>query len=76
MAAGHALLRARGAAPTSTPTATQSTTDESFGDPGVRITQFASAFPNNVLGSICDASFASTMNAIATKIGQLIAPTP
>ncbi len=54
------------------PAILQSTTDGSFGDPAVRITQFAGAFPNSVLGSICDTSFASTMNAIATKIGQLI----
>ncbi|HEY4186222.1 MAG TPA: hypothetical protein VGP07_14190 [Polyangia bacterium] len=55
------------------PEATQLTTDQSFGDPAVRITQFTSAFHNNVLGSICAASFAPTMNAIAAQIGQLIA---
>ncbi|HEY6477760.1 MAG TPA: hypothetical protein VI456_14370 [Polyangia bacterium] len=58
------------------PAVIQSTTDESFGDPAVRITQFTGAFPISVLGSICDASFAATMNAIATKIGLLIAPAP
>jgi hypothetical protein len=51
-----------------------STTDGSFGDPGVRISQFVSAFPNYVLASICDASYASSMQAIATKLGQLITP--
>ncbi len=55
------------------PAATQNPTDGSFADPGVRITQFVNAFPNNVLGSICDVSYASTMTAVATKIGQLIA---
>jgi len=54
------------------PEATQLTTDQSFADPGVRITQFAGAFHNNVLGSICAASFAPTMNAIVAQIGQLI----
>jgi hypothetical protein len=54
------------------PEATQLTTDQSFGDPAVRITQFATAFHNNVTGSICAASFAPTMSAIATKIGQFI----
>ena len=56
------------------PRATMNTTDGSFGDPGVRIAQFANAFPNSVLASICDASYASSMQAIATKLGQLIVP--
>jgi hypothetical protein len=55
------------------PEATQNPTDGSFADPGVRITQFVNAFPNNILGSICDVSYATTMTAVATKIGQLIA---
>jgi hypothetical protein len=58
------------------PKATQNTLDDSFGDPGVRIAQFVQAFPNGVQGSICDASFASTMGAVATKIGQLTATQP
>ncbi len=58
------------------PAVIQPTTDGSFGDPAVRITQFTDAFPISVLGSICDASFAATMGAIATKIGLLIAPAP
>ena len=49
-------------------------TDGSFGDPGVRITAVRVALPGNFLGSICDASYASTMHAIATKLGQLITP--
>ncbi|HLK91431.1 MAG TPA: hypothetical protein VKZ18_16150 [Polyangia bacterium] len=56
------------------PESTMSPTDGSFGDPGVRISQFVSAFPNYVLASICDASYASSMQAIATKLGQLITP--
>jgi hypothetical protein len=58
------------------PEATQNPTDESFGDPAVRITQFVQAFPNGVQGSICDLSFATTMNAVASKIGQLIGAQP
>jgi hypothetical protein len=54
------------------PEATQLTTDESFGDPGVRIAQFTSAFHNNVLGSICDSDYGTTISAVATKIGQMI----
>jgi hypothetical protein len=54
------------------PAATQNPTDGSFADPGVRITQFVNAFPNNALGSICDVSYAPTLSAVATKIGQLI----
>ena len=53
---------------------TMNTTDGSFGDPGVRIAQFVHAFQNSVLASICDASYASSMQAIATKLGQLITP--
>ena len=53
---------------------TQNSTDGSFGDPGVRIAQFVNAFPNSVLASICDPSYASSMQAIATKLGQLITP--
>ena len=56
------------------PKSTMSPTDGSFGDPGVRISQFVNAFPNSVLASICDASYAGSMQAIATKLGQLITP--
>jgi hypothetical protein len=56
------------------PEAKMNPTDGSFGDPGVRIAQFVNAFPNSVLASICDASYASSMQAIATKLGQLITP--
>jgi hypothetical protein len=58
------------------PKATQNPTDQSFGDPAVRIAQFVQAFPNGVQGSICDASFSTTLDAVATKIGQLIDPQP
>jgi hypothetical protein len=56
------------------PTATQHTTDLSYGDPGVRITQFAAAFPNSVVASICDDSYRQSMTAIATALGKLIKP--
>ncbi len=56
------------------PMATQTPADGSFGDPGVRIAQFVNSFQNSVLASICDASYATSMNAIATKLGQLITP--
>jgi hypothetical protein len=55
------------------PESTQLATDESFGDPGVRIAQFVSSFPNGVLASICDASYATSMTAIATKLAALVA---
>jgi hypothetical protein len=48
--------------------------DGSFGDPGVRETQFLAAFPNSVIASICDPSYAASMTNIATKLGQLITP--
>jgi hypothetical protein len=56
------------------PAATMNPTDGSFGDPGVRETQFLSAFPNFVIASICDDSYATSMQAIATKLGALITP--
>ncbi|HLK91430.1 MAG TPA: hypothetical protein VKZ18_16145 [Polyangia bacterium] len=56
------------------PESTMSPTDGSFGDPGVRISQFVKGFSNYVLASICDATYAESMNAIATKLGQLITP--
>jgi hypothetical protein len=49
-------------------------TDGSFGDPGVRITQFVHSFPNSVVASICDPSYKASMTAIATKLGALIKP--
>jgi hypothetical protein len=56
------------------PLSTQFPVDGSFGDPSVRITQFVNAFPMSVIASICDASYASSVQAIATKLGQLIGP--
>jgi hypothetical protein len=49
----------------------QISTDGSFGDPGVRLAQFASAFPNNAIGSVCDANYLPTMSVIASKVSQL-----
>jgi hypothetical protein len=54
------------------PESTMSPTDGSFGDPGVRINQFVSAFPNFVFASICDDTYAASMQQIAAKINQLI----
>ncbi len=48
-----------------------SPTDGSFGDPGVRLAAFVKGFSNSVLASICDASYATIAQAIATKVGQL-----
>ena len=56
------------------PLATQNTTDGSFGDPSVRLTQFVKAFGDNgVVGSVCDSAYSSTMTAIVDKIGQRLA---
>ncbi len=46
-------------------------TDGSFGDPGVRMAAFVGGFSDSVLASICDASYASAAQVIATKVGQL-----
>jgi hypothetical protein len=53
------------------PLATQYPTDGSFGDPGVRMAAFVDGFSNSVLTSVCDASYAASARAIATKVGQL-----
>ncbi len=67
---------ASGSAPGSyvNPEATQHTTDGSFGDPAVRITQFTNAFPNSVLGSVCDPSFGGVLGTLASMIGQRVEP--
>jgi hypothetical protein len=57
------------------PSATQTTTDGSFGDPAVRITQFAESFPRHAVASVCDASFATSMTAFGTAIGLMTAST-
>ncbi len=54
------------------PQAVQHPTDGTFGDPGVRLAQFTQSFSDSVLASVCDASYASAMTAIATKVGALI----
>ncbi|MFL5306633.1 MAG: vWA domain-containing protein [Polyangia bacterium] len=56
------------------PNPAETTTDGSFGDPGVRITQFVKSFPNYFVSSICDPSYGQAMTAIATKLGALIKP--
>jgi hypothetical protein len=54
--------------------ATQTVSDGSFGDPGVRETEFAHAFRNSVLASICDADYSRSMTEIAAAFGHLITP--
>jgi len=50
------------------PLATDLTTDGSFGDPAVRITQWVQAFGDNgVIGSICD-DYGLTMGSMAGKV--------
>ncbi len=56
------------------PMATQTTTDGSFGDPAVRISQFVHGFANGVFYSVCDASYRQSMTAIATALGKLLKP--
>ena len=50
------------------PLATDVTTDGSFGDPGVRITELVQAFgANGTIGSICD-DYSTTMGAMAGMV--------
>jgi hypothetical protein len=53
---------------------TQTVGDGSFGDPGVRETEFANAFPYSIVGSICDGDYSQSMTAIAAKLGQFFTP--
>ncbi|HLK90049.1 MAG TPA: hypothetical protein VKZ18_09145, partial [Polyangia bacterium] len=56
------------------PLETMAPTDGSFGDPTVRLSQFVSTFPQSVIASLCDASYAASMQTMATKIGLLSGP--
>jgi hypothetical protein len=60
------------------PNATDLSTDGSFGDPSVRLTQFAATFgANGVPGSICHPNYASTMGSLASLIAsKLSEPSP
>lgn len=51
---------------------TQYSTDGSNAEPGVRISQFVSAFRKNVLGSICDPDYSNVLRAVASKIDELL----
>jgi hypothetical protein len=54
---------------------TSSNGDGTFGDPSVRTAQWIMAFGDNgVLTSICDASYASSIAAIASKLGAMVGP--
>jgi hypothetical protein len=46
-----------------------------FGEPAVRITQFASSFRNSVLASICDANYVGALAPFSTRLQELqVAP--
>ena len=53
------------------PESTMNPNDGSAGDPGVRLAAFVNGFADSVLASICDLSYASAAQVIATKVGQL-----
>lgn len=53
------------------PESTMNPNDGSAGDPGVRLATFVNGFSDSVLASICDASYASAVQVIATKVGQM-----
>ena len=60
--------------PSVNPNSMQFTTDGSFGDPGVRENQFALAFQDSVIGSICDKDYSESMAAIAKKLTAFLTP--
>jgi hypothetical protein len=53
---------------------TQIVSDGSFGDPGVRESEFAYGFHNSVVASICDKDYSQSMTNIANAINQLLTP--
>jgi hypothetical protein len=53
------------------PNAAEVSTDGSFGEPSVRLSQFVNSFSNSVLVSNCDPSYAPSMMATATKIARM-----
>ncbi|HLK93445.1 MAG TPA: hypothetical protein VKZ18_26380 [Polyangia bacterium] len=56
------------------PQATMNPTDGTFGDPAVRISQFVTSFPNSVVTSVCDASYAGAAQAFVSQ--SSVAPLP
>ncbi len=65
------IMHSCGAQGEVSPDATQITADGTFGDPGVRLTQFAGGFSNSIVASLCDASYAATLTTAARQIVQL-----
>jgi hypothetical protein len=64
------VQHACGPASSDTNPAGQISTDETFGDPTVRLTQWVKAFGDNgITASICDADYAPAFQQIANKIG-------
>ncbi len=68
----HACGPQTAADPAVNPGSPQVTTDGSFGDPGIREAQFLSAFPNAVIGSVCDDRYSTALVAIATPLQPLV----
>jgi hypothetical protein len=69
------VMHSCGVGPTGvTNPAAETTTDGSFGDPGVRIQQFLNGFQDSVFASVCDPSYAGSLSAIANRINQKFAP--
>ena len=56
------------------PAATDLISDGSFGDPGVRISEFLNGFQDSVTASICAPSYAGALTAIAMRINQKFSP--
>jgi hypothetical protein len=40
-----------------------------FGEPAVRLSQFINGFPNSILGSVCDDTYAEVLTGFATALG-------
>jgi hypothetical protein len=53
----------------------QSSSDDSFGDPAVRVSQWVHSFGDNgFTASICDVDYSTALQTFATKIGQHLQP--
>jgi hypothetical protein len=45
-----------------------------FGEPAVRLSRFMNAFPNSVIGSVCDDNYSEALRVFATKLAELQTP--
>lgn len=45
-----------------------------FGEPGIRLSQFMNAFPNSVIGSVCDANYVEALRVLSPGPEDFVVP--